>query len=159
MRFDGRIAEDFKLSTGTWVSFGTLRAALLDACAPLVADAVLTGIDRDYVGAILFPVLGSCAALSGLAGDADPSAVVSHPAVRRRIAEGLAALAAKNPGSASRVARAVLTEVPPSWDFGEITDKGSLNQRAVLDRRRDLVETIHRDPPSKDVISIPVNDN
>jgi feruloyl-CoA synthase len=154
MRFDGRIAEDFKLSTGTWVSFGTLRAAVLDACAPLVADAVLTGIDRDYVGAILFPALGSCAALAGLAEGTDPGTVVSTPLVRRRIAEGLSALAERNPGSASRVARAVLTPLVPSWDFGEITDKGSLNQRAVLDHRAELVEAIHRDPPPRDVLSI-----
>jgi feruloyl-CoA synthase len=136
------------------VSFGTLRAAVLDACAPLVADAVLTGIDRDYVGAILFPALGSCAALAGLAEGTDPGTVVSHPLVRRRIAEGLSALAERNPGSASRVARAVLTPLVPSWDFGEITDKGSLNQRAVLDHRAELVEAIHRDPPPRDVLSI-----
>jgi feruloyl-CoA synthase len=154
MRFDGRIAEDFKLSTGTWVSFGALRAEVLDACAPLIADAVLTGLDRDYVGAILFPALGSCAVLAGLAEGTDPNAVVAHPAVRRRIAEGLSALAAKNPGSASRVARAVITPVAPSWDFGEITDKGSLNQRAVLDHRAELVRAIHRDPPDGDVIVV-----
>jgi feruloyl-CoA synthase len=154
MLFDGRIAEDFKLSSGTWVSFGTLRAAVLDACAPFVADAVLTGLDRDYVGAILFPSLPACASLAGLPADARAEDVVAHPVVRRRIEAGLAALAARNPGSASRVARAVVTTTPPSLDAGEITEKGSLNQRAVLDRRAALVETIHASVPDASVILV-----
>src|SRR6185503_15999216 len=82
MLFDGRIAENFKLSTGTWVSFGTLRAAVLDACAPLVGDAVLTGLDRDYVGAVLFPSLPACASLAGLPHTVAPQEIVAHPRVR-----------------------------------------------------------------------------
>jgi feruloyl-CoA synthase len=154
MLFDGRIAEDFKLTTGTWVSFGALRATLLDACAPLVADAVLTGLDRDYVGAILFPSLPACRAAAGIATDADSADVVAHPAVRRRVGSALDAVAVAARGTADRVMRAVLTIVPPSADFGEITDKGSLNQRAVLDRRAALVEAIYQDPPPKDVIAV-----
>lgn len=154
MKFDGRIAEDFKLSTGTWVSFGALRAKVLDACAPVVADAVLTGLDRDYVGAILFPSIPSCTRLAGIAEDTAPADVVRHPDVRRRIADGLAEVLRGSSGSASRVARAVLTEVPPSLDSGEMTEKGSLNQRAVLDRRGDLVERLYRDPPPDDVLVV-----
>ena len=154
MRFDGRIAEDFKLSSGTWVSFGALRAAVLDACAPLVADAVLTGIDREYVGAILFPSLPACAKIAGVSADISAEELVRHPEVRRRLLEALSGLAARNPGSASRVARAVVTPVPPSLDAGEVTDKGSLNQRAVLDRRAALVESIHAHPPDETVIVV-----
>jgi feruloyl-CoA synthase len=154
MRFDGRIAEDFKLSSGTWVNFGSLRAAVLDACAPLVADAVLTAPDRHYVGAILFPSVPACAALAGLPESTRPEQVVAHPAVRQRVQEGLNALAAKNRGGTTRVARAVLTPVPPSLDAHEVTDKGSLNQRAVLDHRAELVESLYVDPPNDDVILV-----
>ena len=154
MRFDGRIAEDFKLSSGTWVNFGSLRAAVLDACAPLVADAVLTAPDRHYVGAILFPSVPACASVAGLPESARAEDVVAHPAVRRRVAEGLAALAAKNRGGTTRVVRAVLTPVPPSLDAHEVTDKGSLNQRAVLDHRASLVDALYADPPDRDVIVV-----
>jgi len=154
MLFDGRIAEDFKLTTGTWVSFGAVRAALLDACAPLVVDAVLAGVDRDYVGAILFPSLPACRAAAGLGGNVEAEDVVAHDAVRRHVAAGLRVVATGARGTAGRVLRAVFTVAPPSADFGEITDKGSLNQRAVLDRRAALVEALYRDPPPVDVISI-----
>jgi feruloyl-CoA synthase len=154
MLFDGRIAEDFKLSTGTWVSFGTLRAAILDACAPLVADAVLTGLDRDFVGAILFPSLPACAKLAGLAEAAPAAEIVAHPAVRERLRQALSVRFGHARGSAGRVARATLTEVPPSLDAGEITDKGSLNQRAVLDRRAGLVDSLYESAPGAHVISI-----
>ncbi|HVW26721.1 MAG TPA: feruloyl-CoA synthase [Polyangiaceae bacterium] len=154
MRFDGRIAEDFKLSSGTWVNFGSLRAAVLDACAPLVADAVLTAPDRHYVGAILFPSLPACAAAAGLPDGARPEDVVAHPVVRQRVREGLAALAAKNRGGTTHVTRALLTAVPPSLDAHEITDKGSLNQRAVLDHRAATVESLYADPPARDVIVV-----
>jgi feruloyl-CoA synthase len=154
MLFDGRIAEDFKLSTGTWVSFGTLRAAVLDACSQLVADAVLTGLDRDYVGAILFPSLPACARLAGLPETAAPAVIVAHPAVRERLREALSVRFGHARGSAGRVTRATLTDVPPSLDAGEITDKGSLNQRAVLDRRTALVESLYEDPPGVHVIRI-----
>jgi feruloyl-CoA synthase len=154
MLFDGRIAEDFKLSTGTWVSFGTLRAAVLDACSLLVVDAVLTGLDRNYVGAILFPSLPACARLAGLPETAAPAEIVTHPAVRERLREALSVRFGHARGSAGRVTRATLTDVPPSLDAGELTDKGSLNQRAVLDRRTALVESLYEDPPGVHVICI-----
>jgi feruloyl-CoA synthase len=154
MFFDGRIAEDFKLSTGTWVSFGTLRARLLDACAPLIGDAVLTGADRDHVGAILFPSVPACAELAGLPKAATQADVVSHVEVRRHIEAALRSLFQKGTGSSNRVARVVLAAAPPSLDDGEVTDKGSLNQRAVLERRRDLVEALYRDPAGQGVITV-----
>ncbi len=154
MLFDGRIAEDFKLDTGTWVSVGPLRATVIEACAPLVADVVLTGLDRDSVGAILFPVWPECRRLAGLPDDAPGAKVVAHPEVRRYLEEALARCAARGTGSASRVMRALLTPVPPSTDAGEITDKGSLNQRTVLDRRGSLVESLHATPPGESVLVI-----
>jgi feruloyl-CoA synthase len=154
MLFDGRIAEDFKLSTGTWVSFGTLRAAVLDACAPLVGDAVLTGLDRDYVGAVLFPSLPACRSLAGLPPTVAPAEIVAHPRVRERLREALSLRFGQVRGSAARIARATLTDVPPSLDAGEITDKGSLNQRAVLDHRAELVNSLYEDSPGAHVITI-----
>ena len=153
MFFDGRIAEDFKLSTGTWVSFGTLRARLLDACAPLIGDAVLTGADRDYVAAILFPSVPACAELVG-APAATQAEVASHPEVRRRIDAALRALLRESTGSSNRVARAVLAASPPSLDDGEVTDKGSLNQRAVLERRKHLVDALYANPAGGGVIAV-----
>ncbi|HEY5147417.1 MAG TPA: feruloyl-CoA synthase [Polyangiaceae bacterium] len=154
MLFDGRIAEDFKLSTGTWVNVGPLRATVIEACAPLVADAVLTGLDRDGVGAILFPALPECRRLADLPEDAPSAAIVAHPAVRTSITAALEACAARATGSASRVMRAVLTAAPPSADAGELTDKGSLNQRAVLDCRAALVDSLHAMPPGEGVLVI-----
>ena len=154
MLFDGRIAEDFKLSTGTWVSAGPVRAAVVEACAPLVADAVLTGIDRDCVGAILFPALSECQRLANVPETAPAAEVVAHPLVRARLSAALEACAARATGSASQVLRAVLTAIPPSTDAGEVTDKGSLNQRAVLDGRAALVESLHATPPGEGVFVI-----
>ena len=154
MLFDGRIAEDFKLSTGTWVSVGPLRATIVEACAPFVADAVLTGLDRDYPGVILFPAWPECRRLAGLPGGALDAEVIAHPAVRRGVLEALEACAARATGSATRVLRAVLTAAPPSADAGEVTDKGTLNQRAVLDCRAALVESLHATPPGDGVLVI-----
>ena len=118
--FAGRIAEDFKLTTGTWVRVGELRARLIEHLAPLVRDAVITGEGRDEVGALLF-----------LAGKA------SHEELRDR----LKTLAST--GSSNRIARALVLEEPPSLDAGEMTDKGSINQRAVLKRRAALVDELY----------------
>jgi feruloyl-CoA synthase len=154
MLFDGRLAEDFKLNTGTWVSVGALRTAVIEACAPLVADAVLTGLDEDCVGAILFPALPECRRAVGLPEDAPIARVVENPEIVRRIAESLEACAARATGSASRVLRAVLTSVPPSVDAGEMTDKGSLNQRAVLRCRAALAKSLHATPAGEGVLVI-----
>jgi feruloyl-CoA synthase len=154
MLFDGRLAEDFKLSTGTWVSVGAVRASVIEACAPLVADAVLTGLDQECVGAILFPSATECRQIAGLPEDVPLDEVVEHPKVLQRIAAGLETCAARSTGSASRVLRAAVTPVPATIDSGEMTDKGSLNQRAVLDRRRALVEGLHATPPGKGILVI-----
>ncbi|HET7216407.1 MAG TPA: feruloyl-CoA synthase [Vicinamibacterales bacterium] len=151
--FDGRLKEDFKLSTGTWVSVGPLRARILQHFAPYVRDAIITGHDRDEVGMLAVPDVDACRALvPDLAADVPAPAVLGHEAVRTRIRELMVAFAATATGSATRIVRAVVLEEPPSLDAGEVTDKGSLNQRAVLDRRCDLVAAMYAETPPANVI-------
>jgi feruloyl-CoA synthase len=152
--FDGRIAEDFKLSTGTWVSVGPLRARFIDHCAPYVRDVVFAGADRDDIAALVFPDIEACRKLSGLAADATPAAVIEAPPVRAKFAELLHSLLAVSPGSSTRVMRAILMAEPPSMDKGEMTDKGSINQRAVLASRASLAERLYMDPLPGEVIAI-----
>jgi feruloyl-CoA synthase len=142
--FDGRLAEDFKLTSGTWVHVGELRVAVIAAGAPVVQDVVVTGHDREAVGLLVFPSLAGCRSLcSDLAADAPLAGLVHRPEVRRRLAAGLAAHNAANPASSRRIRRALLLDEPPSIDAGEITDKGNLNQGAVLARRAALVEWLY----------------
>ena len=151
--FDGRLAEDFKLSSGTWASAGPLRTAVILAGSPQVQDVVVAGHDRDYVAILVFPRLEDCRALCPeLPKHAPASEVISHPAVRRRFQELLDRLATEATGSATRIERALLLEVPPSIDASEITDKGSINQRAVLEHRAELVEELYAEQPSPRVI-------
>jgi feruloyl-CoA synthase len=149
--FDGRIAESFKLTTGTWVNTGLLRTKLISALAPLVEDCVLTGHDRDEIGALLIPNIAAMREAVGLA-DADPETLSRHPAVAGRLAEALADHNRSAGGSSERVARVLVLAVPPSLDAGEITDKGYLNQRAVLERRAGLVGALYAEPPGAGVI-------
>ena len=152
--FDGRIKEDFKLSTGTWVSVGTLRAKILTHFAPYVRDAVIAGHDRDEVGMLAVPDIDACRTLCpDLPANAPPSAVARHPAIRARLRELLSGFAAGATGSATRLSRAIVLEDPPSLDAGEVTDKGSLNQRAILDRRRPLVDDLYAESPLPHVIT------
>jgi feruloyl-CoA synthase len=142
LKFDGRIAEDFKLSTGTFVSVGPLRARINAACAPYVHDAVITGINLKEIGALLIPT-PAIRALAGLPDSATMQQVVESGAVQQHFQKVLNQLAAQSTGSASRVARMHLMHEPPSLDKGEITDKGSINQRAVLQHRAALVAALH----------------
>jgi feruloyl-CoA synthase len=142
--FDGRFSEDFKLTTGTWVSVGPLRARILGHFAPLVRDVVITGHDRDDVGMLIFPDLPACCCLCpGLSPDLSPAEIFARDAVRSRFQELLESFAAQSTGSSNRVTRAVLLTDPPSLDAREVTDKGSLNQHAVLEHRAALVEQLH----------------
>lgn len=156
--FDGRVSEDFKLATGTWVNFAGVRAGVIAACAPLIRDVVLTGLDRNLIGAMIFPDLEACARLAGLPPGTAPETIVAHPAVRQRFADNLAALAQRATGSSNHVARAVLMAQPPDIDKGEVTDKGSINQRAVRTARPELVEAIYAEPPGPDVFDMPRKD-
>lgn len=144
LRFDGRIAEDFKLATGTFVNVGPLRAKIIHAGAPYIQDAVVTGLDRKEVGAIIFGT-PACAALSGLGADATQEQIMHSAPVQQHLQTVLNQLAQTATGSASRIARAVAAIKPPSLDLGEVTDKGSINQRAVLQHRADVVAGLYDD--------------
>jgi len=143
LMFDGRIAEDFKLSSGTFVSVGPLRGRLIAEGAPCVQDVVITGINRDEIGALVFPRLEHCTRLAGMAEGSTLKVVVAHPTVQQFFAELLARINHGATGSASRVSRLLVLDTPPSIDRNEITDKGSINQRAVLNNRAALIEAFH----------------
>ena len=151
--FDGRIAEDFKLSTGTWVSVGPLRARFIDHFAPYVRDVVFAGADRDFIAALIFPDIEACRKLGGLDPDASTSDIVGAPVVRQKFAELLKKLAVLSQGSSTRIARVILMAELPSMDKSEMTDKGSINQRAVLRNRAPLVDEIYGTPLSSRMIT------
>jgi feruloyl-CoA synthase len=145
LRFDGRIAEDFKLATGTFVSVGPMRARLIAATAPCAQDVVLTGLNLKEVGAMVFPNIAACRALAGLAPQASMEQVLASAPVLAHFQRALDQLAAQASGSANRVARLCLLAEPPTIDRSEITDKGSINQRAVLAQRAATVDALHAD--------------
>jgi feruloyl-CoA synthase len=153
--FDGRIAEDFKLATGTWVSVGPLRASFIAHFAPLVRDVVFAGADRDEVTALVFPDLDACKKLApDLAPDAAAHALVTDARVTAQFVRLLDSFAAASTGTSNRVPRMILLAEPPSLDIGEMTDKGSINQRAVLNRRAALVEELYAETPSPRMIAV-----
>lgn len=143
--FDGRLAENFKLATGTWVAVGALRAALVNAMGGLISDAVIAGEDRDDLRALLVP---NWAALCDMAGETDPAKVLAHPAVSSAFAVRLTAHAKAATGSASRVVAALVLATPLRFDKGEVTDKGSVNQRAVLRERAGLAAALWAGDPA-----------
>ncbi|HXW63230.1 MAG TPA: feruloyl-CoA synthase [Candidatus Acidoferrales bacterium] len=154
--FDGRLAEDFKLSSGTFVNVGPLRNKIIHWFAPYVADVVIAGHDRNYLAALLFPNLEAFRTLvPELREPASPSVILGHETVRRKIATLLQSFALQATGNSNRIERAIVLEEPPSLDAGEITDKGSLNQRAVLDHRASLVEQLYAPDPPLRVLTIP----
>jgi feruloyl-CoA synthase len=153
--FDGRLAEDFKLSTGTWVSVGPLRARILAHGAGLAQDVVIAGHDRAFVGALIFPNVQACRELCpDRAVDVPACVVLADPRVRARFRTMLGELAAASTGSSTFVARALLLDQPASIDAREITDKGSLNQKAVLQHRSALVDDLYAADPSLRVIVV-----
>jgi feruloyl-CoA synthase len=152
--FDGRLAEDFKLLSGTWVSAGALRAQFVDHCAPLARDAVIAGADRNDIAVLVFPDVEACRKLAGLGADAAPAVVLSDPKLREEFKTRLNALARQSAGGSTRICRLILMAEPPSLDAGEATDKGSINQRAVLTRRAALVNELYANQPSANVIAI-----
>jgi feruloyl-CoA synthase len=153
--FDGRTAENFKLSSGTWVNVGTLRTAVIAAAAPAIEDAVITGHDRDHIGLLIFPSLTGIMGLTPhLGSKATTADRLADPRVRQVVVEGLARHNALTQGSSMRIGRCLMLIDPPSIDAGEITDKGYLNQRAVLTQRAELVEALYADPPHPEVVVI-----
>ena len=151
--FDGRVVEDFKLSSGTWVDVGGLRTRAVAALAPIAQDIVVTGHDRDDIGFLIFPNVAACRQLCpDLPANAPVDELLAHPTLCHRVAIALAALQRDGRGSSTYAARALLLVEPPSIDAGEITDKGNINQRAALARRAALVETLYRSPLDPSVI-------
>jgi feruloyl-CoA synthase len=146
--FDGRVTEDFKLSSGTWVSVGTLRPDLVAACSPWVFDAIICGQDKPFVGALVWP---SPAAMQMLAAEQSDTPVFERLVVR--IKEGVAAHNAAESGSSRRIGRFMVLTEPPSIDAGEITDKGYVNQRLTLDRRKAQVDALYATPPGAGVVT------
>ncbi len=151
--FAGRVVEDFKLASGTFVHVGPLRVAAIAAASPAVADALVAGQDRDWVGLLAWPNLQACRQLCGRP-EASLDDVVKAPEVVACVRDGLRRSNAAATGSSFRIARALLMTEPPSIDGNELTDKGYINQRAALERRAALVRALYADPPGPDVIVI-----
>ncbi len=151
--FDGRIAEDFKLASGTWVSVGPLRARFIAACAPLVRDVVIAGINRDEVSALVVLDLDGCRLINPTLPFDDIAAIAGDPLVREAFHQRFAKFLATSTGSSTRITRALLLDAPLSIDRGEVTDKGSINQRAVLEHRSHLIEKIYSPTPAADVMT------
>jgi feruloyl-CoA synthase len=150
--FAGRVVEDFKLTTGTFVHVGSLRTDAIAASTPAIHDALVTGQDRPYIGLLAWPNLHACRQMIGNPG-ATYEDVVKHPAVIAWVKRGLEAHNSSVEGASSRrIVRAMLMVEPPSIDGNELTDKGYINQRAGLERRAPLVERLYADPPGEDVI-------
>jgi feruloyl-CoA synthase len=149
--FAGRVVEDFKLTTGTFVHVGSLRTDAIAAATPVVHDALVTGQDREFIGLLAWPNLHACRQIVGNP-DATFEAVVKHPDVIACLKRGLEAYNICCTGSSTRIARAMLMVEPPSIDGNELTDKGYINQRAGLERRADLVERLYAKKPDQDVI-------
>jgi feruloyl-CoA synthase len=149
--FAGRVVEDFKLTTGTFVHVGSLRTDAIAAATPVVHDALVAGQDRPYIGLLAWPNLHACRQVVGNP-DATFEDVVGHPDVIACLKRGLEAHNASSTGSSMRIARAMLMAEPPSIDGNELTDKGYINQRAGLERRAALVEKLYADKPGGDVI-------
>ena len=152
LAFDGRLAEDFKLSSGTWVNFAKLRAGVISAAAPLVREVVLTGHDRDFLGVLLFLDVEQARRFDTALGDFDEVALSGHPLVRQHVQNALENLARASSGSSTRIRRALIMSEPPTLETGEMTDKGSINQRAVLERRADQVACLYNGSANPGII-------
>jgi len=150
--FDGRVAEDFKLLTGSWVNVGELRIKAISAAAPIIQDAVVTGQDRDEVGLLIFPNIEAAASVAGLDPSASFAEIAASEKVQNKLCRGLAAYNRKNPASSTRITRVLFLTEPPNIDANEITDKGYISQRAVLERRADLVARLYKGGPGVMVV-------
>jgi feruloyl-CoA synthase len=143
--FDGRVAEDFKLLTGSWVNTGMVRVGAVSACADLIQDAVVTGHDRDHIGLLIIPNLAGVAKTAAASPDSPLPELLADEKVRQTLCADLAAYNAANPASSTRITRVLFLLEPLDTDAGEITDKGYVNQRAVLERWHILVQQLYSD--------------
>jgi feruloyl-CoA synthase len=156
LEFDGRLSEDFKLTSGTWVNVGSVRVRAVSAGSPVIQDAVVTGHNQDEIGLLVFPNLDGCRSLcADIPADAPLARLIGDPRVRARIEDALRKLAEESSGGSTLPTRVLLLDEPPSIDANEITDKGYINQRAVLMRRAALVERLHAPVPDPEVIVAP----
>jgi feruloyl-CoA synthase len=153
--FDGRVTEDFKLHSGTWVSTGTLRAQAVAAASPLIQDCVVCGQDKEFVALLAWPNLAAAREICGDKQHETPEEILGSPRVVAFVKGKFAAFNASGSGTSGRVKRVLLMTEPPSVDGHEITDKGYVNQRATLERRHILVDLLYENPPAKGVIEIP----
>ena len=152
--FDGRIAEDFKMNTGAWVSVGTLRKKLVQNSSGLLSDAVITGHDKSFLGAILILDESACRALINANNNLSLSEVTRHPVVKEAMQKMITDLRNVSTGSSTFISRAIIADFVLSIDKGEVTDKGSINQRAFLKNRNELEDMIYDEIPSKLIISV-----
>ena len=152
--YDGRVTEDFKLASGTWVSVGSLRMASIESMAPLAQDIVVAGHGRDEICLLVFPSMAACRQLAGLPVDAPAADVLAHPSVKAHVRDALAAGKRMGTGSSTFALRALLMEQGPSVDGHEITDKGYVNQAAVLKNRSILVDRLYARDGDQDVIGL-----
>src|SRR6202035_1686700 len=150
--FDGRLAEDFKLLSGTWVHVGALRVALLAAASPALQDAVIAGADRADIALLCWLNAAGCQKLIGESAATTLPELARHPTVRAHVSQALASWNAAHPGSSERVARVLLLTDLPSIDANEITDKGYINQRLALERRAADVARLYKATPDNEVI-------
>ncbi|MDE2453330.1 MAG: AMP-binding protein, partial [Burkholderiales bacterium] len=151
LRFDGRVAEDFKLVSGTWVRTGAVRLGLIEQCAPLLTDAVICGHDHDYVAALAWPNVAACQRLAPELAGLDAAALAQHPTLVAVLGERLRS----HGGTASlRVERMMLMAEPPSMDANEIADKGYVNQAATRARRASLVQELFKPEAAAHIISL-----
>ncbi|OGB08314.1 MAG: feruloyl-CoA synthase [Burkholderiales bacterium RIFCSPHIGHO2_12_FULL_61_11] len=143
LRFDGRIAEDFKLISGTWVSVGALRAGVIAAGAPYIHDVVITGHDRDTLGMLVFPLPAAAEFTSASGQITDLGGMADNERIRAWAQDLLDRLATQATGSSNRIVRAMVLAEPASMELGEMTDKGSINQQAVLRNRATFVDRLY----------------
>ena len=154
MIFDGRIAEDFKLDTGTWVNVGVLKAKLITAGKGLIQDAAITGHDRSFLGAIVFPNIEFCKKISGLGENTSLLDIINTPSVLAALQAVLNTFATQSTGSSTLIKRAIFADFNLSIDKGEITDKGSINQRMILANRAEYVEMLYKNPVTLPVLEV-----
>jgi feruloyl-CoA synthase len=156
LEFDGRLSEDFKLTSGTWVNVGSVRVRAISAGTPVIQDAVVTGHNLDEIGLLVFPNPDGCRSLCAeIPADAPLASLIGDPRVRARIEDALRKLAEESSGGSTLPKRVLILDEPPSIDANEITDKGYINQRAVLMRRAALVERLHAPHADPEVIIRP----
>jgi feruloyl-CoA synthase len=152
--FEGRTAENFKLSTGTWIHVAPLRAKFLAHCAPLARDIVIAGADRGYLCALVCPDVEACRQIAALPASAGTPDVLNAPHVRNWFKDRLSSFAAASTGSSNRIQRVAVLIEPLTIATGELTDKGSINQRLVIRNRPQLIEELYAPAPPAHIIAI-----